>query len=229
MDFYRHYKQSITKYGSIEQYVDHKRKGSQGALVRYLKRQLPTRSSEPIKILELGSGIGTLSYLLAEAGFTVTSLEIDQKMIKLQKELLAVSDAKWDIIEGDLFDVEKLLTKKSFDICLSLGVMEHFTEGLIKRSLEQQSAISQKVVVAVPSINLAEEYQNKSMGDEKFWDITRWLALFASMDLHCGSYSGLLFGKSCRTKLPDWIGNQPVSARLFSNQAAFYVFTITNK
>ena len=229
MDFYDHYKQLINKHGSVEHYVNHKRKGSQGALVAYIKRHYPLKTSDPIKILELGSGVGTISYLLAEAGYDVTSLELDQKMIALQKELLAVSESKWEIIEGDLFDIGRLFAKNSFDICLSLGVMEHFTVSSIKSSLEQQLAISQKVVVAVPSINLADEYKNRSMGDEKLWNIRKWKAFFASINLHCSFYSGLLFGKSCRTKLPYWIGNQPFFARVFSNQAAFYVFTITNK
>lgn len=92
----------------------------------------------PQKILEAGCGIGRWAIPLSQQGYLVTGIEIEEPAIKIIKENHAADNLT--LIQGDIYEMG--FQDKTFDIILSLGVLEHFEDPLI-----QQKAILEHVRV----------------------------------------------------------------------------------
>jgi len=86
--------------------------------VAYLRRLLETRGARPRRILDLACGTGNVTELLAEAGYSMTGVDIAPGMIaeaKRKAEALGHSIA-YHVQDAGLLD----LPGERFDLCISL-------------------------------------------------------------------------------------------------------------
>ena len=134
----------------------------------------------PESILEVGAGSGkscTVLKRLLPNSFIVAS-DIDQRACDLIKDLAV--ESKVDINTA-VFDVrDTRLHDKSFDLCFSNGLMEHFSIKDIKRGLSEQLRVAKNVIVGVPTDYWI--YSNRfSRGDEAWLSKVEWISLFSEV------------------------------------------------
>lgn len=84
----------------------------------YLLKNYPP----PKKILEAGCGIGRWVIPLTKEKYDVTGIEIEKEAIDIIKR--NYPDKTLTLIHGDIFNME--FPDSTFDVVLSLGVLEHF-------------------------------------------------------------------------------------------------------
>ncbi len=82
-------------------------------------------------LLELGSGSGHLSGLLAQQGYKVTLLDFSEKALEKSKQFFDKHGLNGQFIKGDLLDLSNI--ESIYDVVWNSGVMEHFNdEQLLK-------------------------------------------------------------------------------------------------
>src|SRR3972149_9325960 len=91
-----------------------------------------------ISILEAGCGLGRWLIPLANKGYNVTGIEIENEAVEIIKK--TVTSKNINIVQGDIFKMP--FANKSFDLILSLGVLEHFEDKKI-----QNKAIAEHIRV----------------------------------------------------------------------------------
>ena len=93
--------------------------------VNFFRYILPIiRKAKPKRILDIGSGAGTLSLLLASQGFNVVGIDIS--MIAIQKSKLSAKylnlQKRIDFVSCNFFDFDSI---EKFDLILCSEVIEH--------------------------------------------------------------------------------------------------------
>src|SRR4051794_10236177 len=83
-----------------------------------MTRLLP---AAPARVADLGCGTGSLSVLLAEAGYVVTAVDLSPKMIAIAEDKAATAAVEISFRLGDVADPE--LPVGSFDVVLSRHVL----------------------------------------------------------------------------------------------------------
>lgn len=93
-------------------------------------------------VVEIGSGTGKISALIAIEGANVTLLDISPIAIENSKILFNNKGLKGEFIEGDMFNIP--LKDNSFDIVWNAGVLEHFKENEQVDALKEMARICKK-------------------------------------------------------------------------------------
>ncbi len=124
---------------------------------------------KPKKILEVGSGTGSMSTFLSYLGYEVTSLDNDSKVLLKAKNLAKKLNGKVKFTLNDAFNIP--FGDNYFDVVFHQGLLEHFSDANIYKLLDEQLRVGKIVVLSVPN-NL---YKNIDFGDERllpniFWD-----------------------------------------------------------
>lgn len=86
-------------------------------------------SLQGLTVLEIGSGIGTYSALLAQEGAKATLLDYSPSALSRAKEFFANNKLKAQYIQGDALHLPKELKGKKFDLSISVGLTEHFKDS----------------------------------------------------------------------------------------------------
>jgi 2-polyprenyl-3-methyl-5-hydroxy-6-metoxy-1,4-benzoquinol methylase len=94
-----------------------------------------TFGSRRLRCVELGSGEGDFSVLLAELGHEVTLVDFSPKALRRAEQRLASLGLSGQFIEADLFQFAHDRAG-TFDVSLSLGVAEHFSGQSRQRIVE---------------------------------------------------------------------------------------------
>jgi len=111
--------------------------------------------------LELGSGLGRLSYLASnDHAEKVTLIDSSSKALELSQKLFSnVPTEKYEIINAEIIN---LPSKHKADIVFSSGVIEHFKENerfeIIKKHIE---LAKEDCVIVHPTDNLYQRIFNK--------------------------------------------------------------------
>lgn len=84
-------------------------------------------SLSQLKVLEIGSGVGTYGALLAKQGAVTTLLDYSPVALKRAKEFYAHNHLPVTIVQGDALKLPKQIKKNHFDISISVGLTEHFS------------------------------------------------------------------------------------------------------
>jgi 2-polyprenyl-3-methyl-5-hydroxy-6-metoxy-1,4-benzoquinol methylase len=80
------------------------------------------------KLIELGCGSSEwLPYFAREFGFEVAGLDYSQNGCDLASKILSAEGVSGQIVLGDLF-APPVRLKRAFDVAVSFGVVEHFTD-----------------------------------------------------------------------------------------------------
>lgn len=125
--------------------------------------------AKPVRILEIGSGTGSLSAFLSYLGFKVVSVDNDKGVLKKATALTKKLNGRVKYLYADAFKLP--FKDKSFDLVFHQGFFEHFSDEELDRLLAEQLRVGKVVVFSVPNDN----YHKKDFGDErllpkKYWD-----------------------------------------------------------
>ncbi|MEM7583938.1 MAG: methyltransferase domain-containing protein [Acidobacteriota bacterium] len=77
------------------------------------------------KILELGCGAGTLTYLLQQAGFRATGLELAPAAIAEAESRFGI-----EVVQGPIEALAAADSETSYDVIVAIDVLEHLTDPL---------------------------------------------------------------------------------------------------
>jgi 2-polyprenyl-3-methyl-5-hydroxy-6-metoxy-1,4-benzoquinol methylase len=78
-------------------------------------------ASKRLRVLDLGCGNGSLSHLVSQLGHDVVGIDQSGSGIKLAKQ----NFPNCDFIEGSIYDLPLTYLKASFDVVISIEVIEH--------------------------------------------------------------------------------------------------------
>jgi SAM-dependent methyltransferase len=129
-------------------------------ILSFLLPWLPQHNSGQYKILDAGCGLGEYVAYLSEKGFDVIGL--DNSVVALEAVRKYWLD-KYKFMHGDILNL-KDFPDNHFDLYLSLGVLEHFQEGLLKPLREANRLLKPNgtLIVSVPYVNILRRHIQSS-------------------------------------------------------------------
>ena len=105
------------------------------------------RQSNELKILEIGCGIGAISFPLSSLGHMVVGVDIDANSIASCNAKNPFSSAKYTVGNGENLDLEE-----EFDVVIASEVIEHCLQpGLILKTLDRHLKREGIGIVTVPN------------------------------------------------------------------------------
>ncbi len=122
-------------------------------------------------ILEVGVGSGMHTILLSLLNYEITGIDNDEKILELVKRNNQKFGGKANFLQMDAFNLK--FPSKSFDLVISGGLLEHYSDGEIGKLLEEQARAGKEVVISLPSIG----YFNKDFGNERLLSKEKWLKI----------------------------------------------------
>lgn len=149
-------------------------------LIEILKRKLGINSFANLRILELGSGSGLLSILMAQEGADVTLVDKSEKAIEYENILLnqvkiqSSFMGRIEIIKQDMFFLK--LPYYNFDIVHNYGVTEHFSRDKALKMVKIMTSFIKRggtVIVGVPNYfcpDLIFLWKKHGKGTEVFYN-----------------------------------------------------------
>jgi SAM-dependent methyltransferase len=112
---------------------------------------LQEATSDSLTTLDLGSGRGENSAMLALRGRQTTLFDWAEDNLDFSKKLYAALGKKADFIQGDITKPLPF-ANGSFDTVFSCGVLEYFTDDQIKAILKETFRVARKrVIILVPN------------------------------------------------------------------------------
>lgn len=103
--------------------------------------------SPQAKLLELGSGSGHLSCLLAQQGYQVSLADFSEVALDKAKNLFVANDQHAHFHLLDIFKADTL--GEMFDVTWNSGVMEHFNEEDLQQLFERFTQITSKYYLCI--------------------------------------------------------------------------------
>jgi 2-polyprenyl-3-methyl-5-hydroxy-6-metoxy-1,4-benzoquinol methylase len=142
------------------------------------------------QILEAGCGTAQLSIILADYGFKVTALDLTGEVLEYARSRLYLKKLKIEFLQGNILELSSLFKAKTFDVVTHSGVLEHFRDPEIIKSLSEQKNISKKVIFNIPN-NRVELSLANHFGDERFLSNKTWVKLIRSAGFNnCQVFGG---------------------------------------
>lgn len=134
--------------------------------VRYLPLIDTIINLKPKTIIELGCGIGSLSKaLVKKLDIDISGFDLCEKMVQLANTNLGV----------DFFYKEDILNSKSNELCVSHGVLEHFSDEAILTICKNHP----NSIHYVP----LDKYKIPSFGDERLLPAQYWIDLLSPKEV----------------------------------------------
>jgi malonyl-CoA O-methyltransferase len=99
-------------------------------------------------LLELGSGTGAMSAVLAQAGRRVILLDWSRDCVRFGREVVAALGGDARTVQADLLHALPL-RDGSVDCVWSSGVLEHFTDDELLAVLRESTRVSRRLVVSL--------------------------------------------------------------------------------
>jgi 2-polyprenyl-3-methyl-5-hydroxy-6-metoxy-1,4-benzoquinol methylase len=131
----------------------------------------------PKRVLEIGSGSGTLSIFLSHFNLKVTSIDNNEKVIKLAKKHNELFSGKVKFVKQNAF---KMTFKNDFfDLVYHQGFLEHFFNEEIIRLLKEQLRVAPLIVFSVPN----KWYGHRDVGDERLLSKKEWEKVLSEFNI----------------------------------------------
>lgn len=111
--------------------------------------QIMTSVPPPANILEIGCGHGMSSIYLNECGYNVVAVDNEPEIVRKADDNAKRWGSRLRIEVADAFDLSAY--HGSFDLCFSVGVIEHFDRDTTIRLLMEQARCARIVVAVIPT------------------------------------------------------------------------------
>ena len=151
------------------------------------------------RLLEAGCGSALLSLILADYGFQVTALDLTEDILEYARSRMYLNNVQVNFVQGDILKLSSMFEKEYFDATYHSGVMEHFNDADIIRSLSEQRIVSKKVIFSVP--NSRTKVSPRLFGDERLMNNKKWMGLIRA----AGFKEVKLFGGSDLPKITYFV------------------------
>ena len=113
-----------------------------------------------------------MGILLSHLGYKVTSIDNDREILASVKENNKKFNGRLNLKYADAFKLP--FTKEEFDVTISQGFFEHFSNRDIKKLIDEQLRVSRKaVIISIPNNN----YPEKDFGNERLMTKDYWKGL----------------------------------------------------
>ncbi len=103
----------------------------------------------PARVLDVGCGPGWSDCYLAAAGYTVSGIDNEPRLVANAKELAQRLRVNVEFAVGDAFDLSAYHNR--FDLAYSCGVLEHFDRNVTIQLLQEQAKCAPLVLIQVPT------------------------------------------------------------------------------
>ncbi len=125
--------------------------------------------NNPKKVLEVGSGRGTMGIFLSYMVSKVVSIDNDKGILKNAEAANKNLKGKCKFKFADAFNLP--FKDKEFDISFSQGFFEHFNKKQIFKLLSEQIRVTKdKIVISIPNNNYGvRDYGNEWLISTKEW------------------------------------------------------------
>ncbi len=132
---------------------------------------------EPVRILEVGCGSGTLSVFMSHLGNDVTAVDRDEVVLDRAVKASRSLNGNVKFVKADAFNLP--FRDKEFDVAFSQGVVEHFSDGDMLKLLREQLRVAKKVFFSVPN----KAYKHKDFGNERLMTKEQWEKILSGFNI----------------------------------------------
>jgi len=144
-------------------------------LIWTMQRYVPAGS----RVLEVGFGSGTTAVLLADLGYTVTAVDINEMLVERVRSRYAdwIRMGRLVVQQADMLALP--WQNKEFDLAYHQGVLEHFPDEHIVQALREQGRVAEWVIFDVPN----HRHGDRPFGNERLLPPTHWRHLIKQAGL----------------------------------------------
>lgn len=211
--WYELYKVDVEEFKNPDEYIKYKLKNK----LKFIKKI--KKYSKNGKVIELGCGTGIVAGYLQKDGLEVTAFDENKKVLEFANEIARKSNiivpcSKYEV--GNIFNMS--FKEKEFDVAYSNGVLEHYSDEEIIKTLGDQMKISKYVIFGIPSTYF--DISEKMLGNERTLKKYEWENLIEKAGGEILEKTGFhYYNKIERLKKPNkWI-----------KPKAFWLFIIKEK
>lgn len=119
------------------------------------------------RILDVGTGSGAQAALLSRFR-DVVAVDADERILQAARENIQRYGKRARVQKADAFALP--FEDDSFDVAISQGLMEHFSDERIGQMIREKMRVSRAVLFSVPS----DRYPRQDMGDERLMPPEAW-------------------------------------------------------
>lgn len=122
------------------------------------------------QVLEVGFGSGATAVLLADLGYRVTAVDIDDVLVERVQKRYAdwIQQGLLEVMKADMLSLP--WKGRSFVLAYHQGVLEHFPDEQIVQALQEQARVAEWVIFDVPNHRLKVQH----FGDERLLPSSHW-------------------------------------------------------
>jgi SAM-dependent methyltransferase len=147
--------------------------------LRHLVWTIQRHTQPGARLLEVGFGSGKTAVLLADMGYCVTAIDINDVLVGRMHEQYGklYPKGRLSFRKADMFSLP--WKNEAFEIVYHQGVLEHFQDSSIVRALKEQARIAPLVIFDVPN----SRCRVRPFGDERLLPAGHWRHLIGEAGL----------------------------------------------
>lgn len=198
------YEKEILSAPSIDEFIKQKL-STKKKIIKLINKYASNK-----KIMELGAGTGVLAlYISSLSNNKVDALDKDHDMISLSKRYF-LSKFENSNINYLCDDIRNINVKEKYDVCYSIGILEHYNDDEIIELINKQISISEYVIFGIPTKYFDED--KKMYGNERYLSLQYWRKIIKKSNckiIEESSYHYLSFSKKI-INYKKWFKPNPV-------------------
>lgn len=158
-------------------------------MIRLIKRTVPLGG----RLLEVGFGSGATAVLLADQGYRVTAIDVEEALVARFRGNYGdwIGNGRLQVIQADMLALP--WDDRVFDLVYHQGVLEHFPDQQIIQALREQCRVAGWVIFDVPN----DRHGAHPFGDERLLPFKHWKRLIAAAGLRLEHVFGRQFPPWC--------------------------------
>ena len=129
------------------------------------------KNSSARTILEIGAGGANLAIFLSTLGKQVTAMDKNEKVLEVAQQNCKRFGGRVEFLRADAFQTP--FQDRTFDLCMSQGLFEHFSDEEILALVKEQVRIARRVLISIPN----HYYPVRDFGDERLLPTGQWSEL----------------------------------------------------
>ena len=141
------------------------------------------------RILEIGTGTGMLSAICSYTASLTVTLDNDAQVLSQAMRFYESARAKVQLVRGDAFSLP--FRDGSFDVVFSQGVLEHWSDADMLRSVREQVRVARVALISIPSRFYPRigRFGPGLIGNERWLSARRWKELLDEFHVETQHYS----------------------------------------